>query len=170
MDLETVGVEAKALPEAELVQVGVDGDVEHAVIFAALLEAAAVGEGFAVIGGADADAAFGKRRAQAAEAHPGRPELRQQDLFGDAAVRNVAICPRRTWHCREAGGKHATKCDGPQTSACQQQWPDLWSLHNFSPPTAFSLTSVRSAPGLLDGQAPLELLLCYNIIPALHPQ
>ena len=41
MDLETVGVEAKAFPKAELMHVGVDGDVEHAVIFAALIEAAA---------------------------------------------------------------------------------------------------------------------------------
>ena len=40
VDLEAVGVEAEAFPEAELVHVGVDGDVEHAVIFAALIEAA----------------------------------------------------------------------------------------------------------------------------------
>src|SRR4029078_8324951 len=134
---------------------------DHPVIFAALLEAAAVGEGFAVVGGADADAALGKHRAQPAEAHPGRPELRQQALFGDAVIRNVAIRPRRAWQCCEAGGKHAAKCDGPQTSACQQQWPHLWSLHSSAPQLAFSLTSVRSAPGLLDGQAPWNF--CYVI-------
>ena len=57
VDLEAVGVEAEAFPEAELVHVGVEGDIEHAVIFAALVEAAAIDEGLAVIGAADGDAA-----------------------------------------------------------------------------------------------------------------
>jgi hypothetical protein len=126
------------------VQVGVDGDVEHAVIFAALVEAAAIGEGLAVIGGAHADAAFGERRAQAAEAHPGRSELRQQALVGDAVVRDVAIRSSRVRQRSEASGKHAAKRDRPQTSARHQHWPDLWSLHNFSPQLAISLASVRS--------------------------
>jgi hypothetical protein len=106
---------AEALPEAELVHVCVDGDVEHAVIFAVLIEPAAVDEGLAVVGGADADAAFGKGRAQAAKARPGRPEARPQALLWDPIVGHVAISPCHARHCREAGGKHAAECNCPQT-------------------------------------------------------
>jgi hypothetical protein len=112
VDLEAVGVKAEPLPEAELVHVCVDGDVEHAVIFAVLIEPSAVDEGLAVVGGADADAAFGKGRAQA---RPGRPEARQQALLWDPIVGHVAIRPCHARHCREAGGKHAAECHGPQT-------------------------------------------------------
>ena len=67
MNLIAVGEEAEALPQAELLHVGIDVELEHAVILAALVEAAPIVESLAVIGPADADAGFGKARAGSAD-------------------------------------------------------------------------------------------------------
>ena len=151
---KAVGVEAEAFPEAELVQVGVDGDVEHAVIFAALIEAAAVGEGFAVIGGADADAALGEAPGGSRRGSPRPAELRQQALFGDAVVRNVAISPRRARQCREAGSKHAAKRMAADFGPPAAMAGSLVSSY-FSPQLACQ-SHVRSFPlgALSIGQVP----------------
>ena len=55
MDLVAIGMEAKSFPEAELVHVGFHVELEHSVILDALVEAAPVTEGFAVIGSTDLD-------------------------------------------------------------------------------------------------------------------
>ena len=49
MDLIAIGVKAEALPKSELVHVRFHIELEHTVIFAALVEPAAIGEGLAVI-------------------------------------------------------------------------------------------------------------------------
>ena len=56
VNLIAVGVEAEAFPQSELVHVGVDVEFEHALVLAALIEAAPIVEWFRVIGAANADA------------------------------------------------------------------------------------------------------------------
>ena len=67
VNLIAIGEEAEALPQAELLHVGIDVELEHAVILAALVEAAPIVESLAVIGPADADAGFGKAGAGSAD-------------------------------------------------------------------------------------------------------
>ena len=88
VDLITVGVEAEAPPKAKLLHVGIDIELEHAVILAALVEAAPVVERLAVIIAADADAAPGKPLAHAACV-----EL-EGCIFWNAGIGHVAIGPR----------------------------------------------------------------------------
>ena len=113
IDQARVNAFADVTLDHQFVHVDVERKVEHAVILAALVDAAAIDEGFAVIGAGDGDAASGERRAQTAKTGPGRPKLVQERLFGDAVVRNIAVSARRARYRGHAQANGAAKGNSP---------------------------------------------------------
>ncbi len=89
VDLIAIGVKAEALPQPCLLQVAVDVEPEHAVIFAALVDASAVGEDLSEIHAAGPDSHIGEGLA-----HPGHVDRRDY-VIGDAVLAHPTIGARR---------------------------------------------------------------------------
>ncbi len=115
VNLETVGVEAETLPEAELVHVGFDVELEHSVILDPLIEAAPIAEALAVIDPADFDPVAPKcaARARRVERHDGVFRY-ARCAMGDFGLGKFTLGSRGGWQGPERQREHARR-------ACRSQ-------------------------------------------------